>query len=236
MHQNGAEIFRTEDSMTRVLAALGATDINVFVINSCMIFSMKTPDGKAVSNMERCLEKSTDLYKIDKLNALCRRICESEMSYDEIISEIDKIDGKKTYPMPIKWLGFMLVSLGFAVIFGGGLWEAVAAAVASLIVYPLIFGMEKVKTGIFFKNIIASALLALIVILFNAFIFPIQIDKTIIGIFMNLVPGIAITTSMRDIIAGDLIAGKNALTEAIIIALGMAIGAGFTLASLGFLM
>ena len=52
---------------------------------------------------------------------------------------------------------------------------------------------------------------------------------------MNLVPGVALVTSMRDIIAGDLIAGKNSLTEAILIAVGMALGAGIVLASLSFM-
>ncbi len=235
LHKCGAETFRVEDSITRVLLALGAEDISVFVINSCIIFSFKTSDGTEVSDMKRCLEKSTDLYKLDKLNSLCRSICSGGMQYEQIILKIDEIDSFKPHCMPIRWIGYILASVGFAVVFGGGFYEALAAGLASFLVYPLVYLMEKAKTGIFFKNIIASALIALFVILFTAFIHPIQIDKTIIGIFMTLVPGVAITTSMRDIIAGDLISGKNILTEAIVIALGMALGAGITMSLLSFL-
>ena len=46
---------------------------------------------------------------------------------------------------------------------------------------------------------------------------------------MNLVPGIAITSFMRDIIAGDLIAGILRLTESTLVAAAIAIGAGFAL-------
>ena len=227
----GAETFRVEDSMYRILSALGARDISVFVINSVIMFSMKTREGQIAFDMKRCLGKGIDLYKIEKANALCRRICSEEMSYEEIIAEIEKIENKKQYSFIVKYLGFTVVSVGFTAIFGGGLLEALAAFFTALIVYPLMHFMDSLKIGIFFKNILASAAIALAVVVFNAFICQIQIDKTIIGTFMNLVPGVALTTSMRDIIAGDQISGKNILTEAIIIALGMALGAGMVMAA-----
>ena len=157
------------------------------------------------------------------------------MTYQSIISEIDSIDAKKAYPFLLKYLGFAMISVAFCIIFGGRIWEGVASLIVSLIVYPMIYAMERLKTGIFFKNIIASAAIALLAVLFSAFILNVNIDKVIIGTFMNLVPGVSLVTSMRDIIAGDLIAGKNSLTEAIIIAVGMALGAGIVLASLGFM-
>lgn len=236
MQKNGAETFRVEDSIARVLSALGATDINVFVINSCFMVSMKSKEGTVVSEIRRCTEKTPDLYKIDRLNTLCRKICSEKMDYDSIIAEIDDIESKKTYPFIVKLLGFTIISVGFCFLFGGKLLELAAALIISVIVYPLVYVMDRLATGIFFKNIIASGLIALLTILLSAFLFEVQIDKVIIGTFMNLVPGVALTTSMRDIIAGDLISGKNTLTEALIIALGMALGSGLVIASLSFLM
>lgn len=235
MQSCGAEIYRIEDSLTRVLKALGAVEINVFVINSAVMLSLKTGEEAVVSDIRRSPARGTDLYKLDKLNTLCRKICAQDMQYDEIIAEIDDIDSKKTYPFSLKYLGFSMISVAFCIIFGGGVLEALAAFVVSLIVYPTIYAMDRLKTGIFFKNIIASAIIALLAVLFSAFILNVNIDKVIIGTFMNLVPGVALVTSMRDIIAGDLIAGKNSLTEAIIIAVGMALGAGIVLASLSFM-
>jgi len=236
MQKYGAETFRVEDSIARVLSALGATDVNVFVINSCFMVSMKSKEGSVASEIRRCTDKTPDLYKIDRLNSLCRKICSEEMDYDTIIAEIDDIESKKVYPFTVKLFGFTIISVGFCFMFGGRLFELLAALIVSVVVYPLIFSMDKLKSGLFFKNIIASGLIALLTILVSAFLFPVQIDKVIIGTFMNLVPGVSLTTSMRDIIAGDLISGKNTLTEALIIALGMALGAGLVMASLGFLM
>ena len=236
MQKCGAEIYRIEDSLTRVLKALGAIDVNVFVINSAVMLSIKSGEETVLSEIRRSPARGTDLYKLDRLNSLCRRICSQNLDYNTIIEELESIENKKAYSFPAKLCGFSMISVSFCLIFGGGALEVLPALAVSLIVYPLIYVMERLKTGIFFKNIIASALIALLAILFSAFIIPVNIDKVIIGTFMNLVPGVALVTSMRDIIAGDLIAGKNTLTEAIIIAIGMALGAGIVLASLQFML
>lgn len=232
MQKNGAETYRIEDSIARVLSALGATDINVFVINSCIMVSMASDDATVVTEIRRCTEKNTDLYKIDKLNTLCRRICSENISYSDIIHEIDEIEAKQSYSFLVKLFAFTIISGAFSFIFGGGLYEVIAACVIGLLVYPIVYITEKLKAGIFFKNIIASAAIALLALLFSAFLCKIQVDTVIIGTFMNLVPGVALATSMRDIIAGDLISGKNTLTEAVVIALGMALGAGMVMATL----
>lgn len=235
MQKCGAEIYRIEDSLTRVLTALGATDVNVFVINSAVMLSIKTGEETVLSEIRRSPARGTDLYKLNRLNSLCRRICSVQLEYQNIIDELESIESKKAFSFPIKLLGFIMVSVGFCLIFGGEALEALAALAISLVVFPLVYVMERLKTGIFFKNIIASAAIALLAILFSAFVLSVNIDKVIIGTFMNLVPGVALVTSMRDIIAGDLIAGKNTLTEAIIIAIGMALGAGIVLALLQFM-
>lgn len=232
LQQYGAETYRVEDSITRVLTALGAREINVFVINSCIMISIRSDTDETVSKIRRCKDKVTDLYKIERLNSLCRRICEAPLSYEEILTEIDAIERKKPYPFILKLLGFTLVSSGFCYVFGGAGFDILAAFCVSVVVYPLLWEMERLRAGLFFKNIIGSALIALLAILFSAFLQPVRLDKVIIGIFMNLVPGVALVNSMRDIIAGDLISGKNVLTEALIIALGMALGSGMMIALL----
>ena len=63
----------------------------------------------------------------------------------------------------------------------------------------------------------------------------IHYDKMIIGTLMNLVPGIAITNVMRDILGGDLIAGIIKLVESLMVAAGIALGAGMALSTLRYL-
>ena len=60
-----------------------------------------------------------------------------------------------------------------------------------------------------------------------------NLDKIIIGAFMGLVPGVAITNFMRDVLEGDLFAGITKLTESLLTATALALGAGIALSLLG---
>ncbi len=53
-----------------------------------------------------------------------------------------------------------------------------------------------------------------------------RVDKIIIGSIMPLVPGVAITNALRDSISGDFVSGMSKLSEAVIIAVAIAIGVG----------
>ena len=57
---------------------------------------------------------------------------------------------------------------------------------------------------------------------------------TITFFLMNLVPGIAITNVMRDILGGDLIAGIIKLVESLMVAVGIALGAGLAISTLRY--
>ena len=56
-----------------------------------------------------------------------------------------------------------------------------------------------------------------------------SLDLIIIGAFMGLVPGVALTNFMRDVLAGDLFAGITKLTESLLTATALALGAGIAL-------
>ena len=50
-------------------------------------------------------------------------------------------------------------------------------------------------------------------------------DAIIIGVLMNLVPGLALTNCIRDVMAGDLTAGVSKLSDVILTAVSIALGA-----------
>ena len=52
---------------------------------------------------------------------------------------------------------------------------------------------------------------------------------------MSLVPGVAITNIMRDIIAGDVITGTTKLAEVLLTALAIAVGIALAMSSVIFL-
>ena len=89
--------------------------------------------------------------------------------------------------------------------------------------------MDRFRTNPFFITIICSMVAAFLAVVSYELNFAQNIDKMIIGLVMNLVPGVALTNSVRDVIAGDFIAGQTKMTEAILTATSIAIGTGIAL-------
>ena len=69
-------------------------------------------------------------------------------------------------------------------------------------------------------------LLVLLMASFNQFA---DYNKVIIGPLMTLVPGVALTTGIRDLISGELVAGSAKMMEALFIAIALAFGVGIVL-------
>ncbi len=227
----GAEIYRVEDSIIRICNAYGykntenKTQIEVFAIPSSLLITIQGDDNYPHTISKRVMARCTDFDKVDALNNLSRKICTTKPSYDNVKEELERIDDRKTYSYPIKVFSFALVGFTFALFFGGKLPEACVAAVTGAVIKLVSTLISKVKPNIFLESVLCSMVTALIAIFaMKVGLIP-KIDNAIIGPLMNLVPGITITNCMRDFIAGDYLAGMYTLTEALIIAVGMAVGA-----------
>ena len=56
---------------------------------------------------------------------------------------------------------------------------------------------------------------------------PVHYDKIVIGGIVPLLPGIALTTSIRDLFNGDYLSGAIHLLDALLTAMCIAVGVGF---------
>jgi uncharacterized membrane protein YjjP (DUF1212 family) len=230
MLESGAETYRVEDSLSRIINAYDIGRGEVFAIPNYIHINLRGPDGVSHTRMMRAsTTKATDMQRLNALNALCRRICDEKPSADEIRTSISDIAALPNYGLPAQMLATALGSGGFSAFFGGSIADALCAAFCGLVLGALLFYMGGRDTNLFFKSIVGSALTALIAVAETRLGFGRNLDMIIIGTLMCLVPGIMITNFMRDIIAGDWVAGVTKLTEALLIAAGIALGAGIVL-------
>ena len=183
-------------------------------------------EGQNYSRIKRVLERGTDLDKVEKINALCREVCADPPSPEVFAARLKEIEGGRRYSFPWQVAAFSVISAGFTLLFGGGGLDALLAAFCGAALKPLVRLMENWKANFFFVNVTGSALVAAIALGAMRLGMPVQADKVIIGTLMNLVPGVALTNFMRDLMAGDFIAGMLKLTEALLIATAIALGTG----------
>ena len=227
---SGAEIYRVEESIQRVLQAYGIENGQVFAIPNCIITSIVTPWGEPISQVRRIKgEGSVDLDRMEAYNAICRWICQNTPEPEQVRKELRQMVRGRQYEMDWQVAAYCLCGGGSAILWGGSPLDGLGAAACGAAVWLMLAFLEPLKTNLFFKNVAASGFAALIAVSLIKMGMQINIDKVIIGTFMSLVPGLAITNAVRDIMSGDLMTGLSRLTESILVAVAIALGAGVML-------
>lgn len=228
----GAEISRVEDTIKRVADSYGCAGTDVFVITSVIFLTLRNDDGSCVTGNRRVVKYDTNLDKLHKYNDLSRTVCRTTPEAEEVEAEIEKIKAEKPYPLPVGCAIYALTAGAFAVLFGGSWRDAVAATIIGAIIRIIVYFQSKTKVNMVFNNVVSSAVLTLLTFL-TVKIWPdCETSKIIIGGIMLLIPGVALTNSIRDVISGDIVSGMLRFAEAMIIAL--AIAAGYILVSVVF--
>lgn len=230
--KHGAEIYRVEESMTRMLIAQGFNDVEVFAIPTYFNISITLSDGSTYTSFKRSKENRIHLDNIYYLNNLVRNICAHKLSDEDILKEIKRIENNPLN-FSLILLGYVLSAASFAVFFGGGWRDMIVAGVIGFLMYYIILLMENLHIHSIAMTIITSLALSTLCIYAAKWHLIASSQYAITGCIMLLVPGIAITNSLRDIISGDYISGVSRMSESILIAVSIAIGVGSMLIVLG---
>ena len=224
MLTSGAEIYRVEESISRMCTAFGAARTDVFIITTNMTATIYTPDGRSYTQTRRITSSSTDYEKLHRLNDLSRRICTEKMGESLIREEFSKAVNCKKYPFWLECLGYSVTAGAFTVFFGGDVKEmAVSLAVGLVVPFCLKFS-EKIFSSRIFTRFICSAVATLLAFLSVSLGFIPSVDMVIIGNIMTLVPGVGLTNALRDLLVGDSVSGLLRLIEAILTAIAIAAG------------
>lgn len=221
---SGAETFRIEETMRRIIGAYGI-ECQAFAIPNCVMVSLEAANGKPLMVMKRVGFHGNDLEAVEKLNALSRRIC-AETPAPEVAAQWLKetLAERRTYSVAAYYLGNFLGAAGFCPVFGGTMRDSLWAGLMGLIIGFVTRQMDRWETNPFFSTITAAFLMAVPAYLLAGFHLLDYVDAVIIGSLMILVPGLLITNSMRDIIYGDTNSGINRIVQVLLSALAIAMG------------
>ena len=224
LSMSGAETFRVEDSITRILKSYGL-EPEVYAIPNCIHVSVTLPDGKSLTEMRRVGFHGNDLDSVEVFSGLSRRICAEKP--DDVLGRQwlnQAIASKRQYHWGTQLLGYFISVFAFTIFFGGDLADAFCGGIAGVAVGASVMFMDQLQTNHFFKTLLASIPLALIPYIFGALGLCTRPDMATIGAVMVLVPGLLFTYAMRDIIYGDTNSGVNRIVQVLLIAVAIACG------------
>ena len=105
---------------------------------------------------------------------------------------------------------------GFAVFFGGGILDGITASVFGLLICLLQRRLGRTQLSTVGTNLLLSFLTGLCVGAICRIIPLFNMDKILIGDIMLLIPGLAMTNSIRNMLGGNTISGLVRLIESLI--------------------
>ena len=220
----GAETFRVEESISRVLNAYGVK-AEVFAIPNCLTVSIETAEGKPMTRMRRIGYHGNDIDGVEQLASFSRKICAEKPDPTLARSELDQVRKKKrSYSLPLYLLGSFLGAFGFAMVFGGGIIDGLCSGFCGILVGIINRYTDRMMANQFFRTIAASFPMALLAYALSALGIAKNADMVTIGALMILVPGLLFTNAMRDIIFGDTNSGTNRIVQVLLIAAAIALG------------
>lgn len=230
---SGAEVMRVEDTISRLCAIYNFTKADVFTITSSIVLTVHTPQGRVITQTRRIRDRGTDLGRVARINALSRQLCVKPLDVPAFRCAIEELRHSPVYPVWAQCGMYALISAAFSIFFGGTLWDALAAALSGLLLFGALRFGGRMRLNSILLNMLSSMLAALAVAGMVALGLGQNPDKIIIGNIMLLIPGIAFTTSLRDMISGDTISGLLGVSEAVLKALAIAIGFAVVMMQVG---
>lgn len=228
--ESGAEIYRVEESIQRLLHAYGIAQADPFVIPNCIIVSFRTPLGQTLTQVRRMPSHGTDVDLIERYNDLCRRLCREAPPLEEAQTQLHAIgQTRRCYSFPVLMGAYFAVAAAFCLLFGGLFRDALCAGIGGLAIGLALTALTFLHANLFFKSMLCSALSALLALTLTHLGLGVHGQLIIIGSMMALVPGLSFTNAIRDVMAGDMVAGITKIADALLTGISIALGTGFAL-------
>jgi len=230
---SGAEVMRVEDTITRLCNAYGFVSSDVLTILSSIILTATAADGDIITQTRRIKSRDTNLTRIERLNALSRQVTAAPLPSADFARAIEEAAHVPTYAQHWVFLAYGVNAAVFTLFFGGAMADVFPSFLAGLGIYIYLQIGGKLRMNGILLNLLCSGLMALSVIGMHALGLGQHSDKIVIGNIMLLIPGLALTTSLRDLINGDMLSAIIGFLEALLKALAIAIGAAAILTRFG---
>lgn len=229
MLNNGAETYRVEDTMNRICNSKeNIKQVDSFVTQTGIFLTFEY-ENEVFTYLNRIKEPDINLNKIKLVNDFSRQFVNNNISLDDGIETLKNIDIQPGYPKHIQLFAGSYVSGFFSLMFGGSTADFFASIIASLLSLIILNKITNFNLTFFIDGFIGAFLVSL----FSYFSIKLgvgeNLDMIIIGGIMYLVPGVAITNSIRDTMSGDSLSGLSKGAQAIFSALAIAFGVGIVL-------
>lgn len=227
MVESGSEMYRVEDTMKRIASNAGVGESIVYSTSTGIFIGLANQPFVHLGSVDR---RTINLEKVQRVNTASRSFAQGDLTLEELNRLLTDIQ-KNTPHFPLWWevIGAAFVSAFLMVMLTGRYdWiDMFPSALMGAIGY-FVFVWFNNRTSIrFIGEFMGSFIIGLGALIIVTLLPSFNMDNIIIGAVMPLVPGVAITNAIRDMLMGHLLSGISRGMEAIFSA--FAIGTGIAL-------
>ncbi len=219
--ENGAEISRVEDTMSRIAGHFGIEDESFFVLSNGIIAT-----GKGYARSQFIPIKGARLDKVVAVNQLSREVAEGKCDLEMLEQRLKQIREMKTKPAWEQIAASALGCAAFCFIFNGSLADGLASLIAGVFLWAFIL-LANGRLSRIVTTLAGGLLSSILCLVMHSLGLGSHLSNMIIGSIIPLIPGVAFTNGIRDMANEDYIAGFTRLLDAMLsffcIALGVAL-------------
>lgn len=224
--ENGAEIFRVEETIDRICQYYGVKSGNAFVLSNGIFVTTGSEREKYFAKVQHIPVSGTHLNRVAAVNQLSREIEEGRYTLEQVrhcLEEIRVMPGKSKL---MQILASGVGSMCFCYLFGGSVSDSLCAFAAGIILYLYVLYISAPHLSKIVGNIGGGALVTLVCSACYLMGTGEHLNFMIIGSIMPLIPGVPFTNAIRDIADGDYISGSVRMLDALLVFFCIAIGVG----------
>ncbi len=222
---SGAEIYRVEETIQRILEKGAFNSIQVVAMMTSIVATVEREGMEPLTYVKSIHERGMNLTKIIAVNQISRDFCEEKITLEEANIQLKQLTWKQ-YKRDYYNLAIIGIVVGFALFLGGTMLEAGLAILVGAALAGTITLCKKLGVNALMSNIVGGLGIALVSSLLARSLEGVSQDILIISGIMPLVPGVAITNAVRDLIHADYVSGNARISKAIMVAAAIAIGIG----------
>ncbi len=232
--RNGAEAFRVEDTITRILKHYGYVVVETITTTTGIYVSVVDENEVATTLIKRIHTRTIDLNKIAEVNAISRKICEDKILPKDAYDYLLDLEKAVTYPNIILIIAWAFSSAGFAYILNNSFQEAFLTLIVGFISGTFAIKYCKGLSRIAYPFVV-STFIGILSIIVSVLFKGVNVDNIIIGGVMPLVPGVASVNAIRDVLNGDYLSAQSRMLDVMVVAICISLGIGFSLSTFLFI-
>lgn len=220
---NGAEAYRVEETIKKICDSYGFEGECVSMSTGVYI-SIKDRDGEFVTSVKRIKQRRVDLYRVELINKFSRDLIDNPLPFEAAKQKLREIYDAPNFSLGVRLMAACMTAFVYTLFFNGTVFDASIAVVISFGVYLILEKISKVGSFEFLEYYIAGFIIGVVSVVAQYFIPQINEANVITGAIIVLLPGVALTNGIKDILYGDYVSGTSKFGEAMLIIIAMGVG------------